>query len=175
MGRCRFVQPDVVRLMLSDVHKREHDELVSKGVEISKGHYRPATDEEVTASFARLSASVKDGAWIDVKKELNAGESRRVFARLVKAMHFNEKAEIDPEQVGMSKVVEFLVGWSLTDAAGKAVPVSEAAISNLDSETYAEIVKAIDAHEEAGDKQREERKNETGNTSNASAISSSAN
>ena len=126
MSRCRFVQPDVVRLPLSD------------------------------------------GDWIDVKKELNAGENRRVFARLVKAMHFNEKAEIDPEQVGMSKVVEFLVGWSLTDAAGKAVPVSEAAISNLDSETYAEIVKAIDAHEEAGDKQREERKNESGNTSNTS-------
>lgn len=133
MARCRFVQPDVVRLPLSD------------------------------------------GDWIDVKKELNAGEQRRVFSRLVKAMHFNEKAEVDPEQVGLSKVVEFLVGWSFTDSGGKPVPVSEAAIGNLDGATYAEIVKAVDAHEEASDKARDERKNEKGDETRSSAISSSVN
>ena len=125
--RCRFVQPDVVRLPLAD-----------------------SMD------------------WIDVKKELNAGEQRRVFARLVKAMHFNEKAEVDPEQVGLSKVIEYLVGWSFVDASGKSVPVSAAAISNLDGETYAEIVKLIDAHEEAGDKARDERKNAKGDESSSS-------
>ena len=122
MARCRFVQPDVIRLPLSD------------------------------------------GDYIDVKKELNAGEQRRVFSRLVKAMHFSEKPEIDPEQVGLSKVVEYLVGWSFADAQGKPVPVSEAAISNLDGETYGEIVKAIDAHDEAVTQERETRKNETADT-----------
>jgi hypothetical protein len=133
MARCRFVQPDVVRLTLSD------------------------------------------GDWIDVKKELNAGESRKVFTRLVKAMHFNEKAEVDPDQVGLSKVVEFLVGWSLVDAQGKPVPVSEAAINNLDSATYAEVVKVIDAHEAAGDATREALKNEKGDENKSLAISSSVN
>ncbi len=133
MARCRFVQPDVVRLSLSD------------------------------------------GDWIDVKKELNAGESRRVFTRLVKAMHFNEKAEVDPDQVGLSKVIEFLVGWSLTDQSGKPVPVSEAAINNLDGETYAEIVKAIDVHEAASDAAREALKNAKGDVSTSSAILSSVN
>jgi hypothetical protein len=122
MARCRFVQPDVIRLPLSD------------------------------------------GDYIDVKKELNAGEQRRVFSRLVKAMHFSEKPEIDPEQVGLSKVVEYLVGWSFADAQGKPVPVSEAAISNLDGETYGEIVKAIDAHDDAVTQERETRKNETADT-----------
>jgi hypothetical protein len=126
MGRTRFVQPDVVRLSLSD------------------------------------------GDWIDVKRELNAGESRRVFARLVKTMHFNEKAEVDPEQVGLSKVAEFLVGWSLTDGDGKKVPISDAAINNLDADTYAEIVKAIDAHEAVGDAAREALKNATGDTAKSS-------
>jgi len=126
MARCRFVQPDVIRLPLSD------------------------------------------GDWIDVKKELNAGESRKVFTRIVKTMHFNEKAEIDPEQVGISKVIEFLVGWSLTDASGKPVPVSEASINNLDGETYAEIVKAIDAHEAAQDAAREDAKNAKGDVSKSS-------
>jgi hypothetical protein len=118
---------------------------------------------------------LSEGEWIEVKKELNAGEQRRVFTRLVKAMHFNEKAEIDPEQVGFSKVVEFLVGWSLTDAAGKSVPVSEGAISSLDGETYNEIVKVIDAHEEAVDKAIEERKNAQGDEIKLKLISSSAN
>ncbi len=118
--RCRFVQPDVVRLTLSD------------------------------------------GDYIDVKKELNAGEQRRVFSRLVKTMHFSEKPEVDPEQVGLSKVVEYLVGWSFADVSGKPVPVSEAALGNLDGETYGEIVKAIDAHDDAVTAERDARKNETG-------------
>lgn len=128
MSRCRFVQPEVVRLPLSD------------------------------------------GDWIDVKKELNAGEQRRVFSRLVKEMHFGEKAEVNPEQVGFSKVVEFLVGWSFTDADGKSVPVSEAAISNLDGDTYAEIVKAIDAHEEQLDAARAAEKNALADASKSLAI-----
>jgi hypothetical protein len=125
----------------------------------------------VQPDVVRLPLS--DGDWIDVKKELNAGENRRVFTRIVKTMHFNEKAEVDPDQVGLSKVVEFLVGWSLVDAAGKAVPVSESAINNLDGETYAEIVKAIDAHEAAGEAAREALKNGTGDETRSSATSSS--
>lgn len=131
MARCRFVQPDVVRLPLSD------------------------------------------GDWIDVKKTLNAGESRNVLTRLVKTMHFNEKAEIDPAQVGLSKVVEFLVGWSFVDANGKSVPVSESAINNLDGDTYAELVKAIDAHEEASDAAQEALKNATGDGTRSEATLSS--
>ena len=127
MGRCRFVQPDVIRLPLSD------------------------------------------GDWIDVKKELNAGEQRRVFSRLVKTMHFNEKAEIDAEQVGLSKVVEYVVGWSFTDAAGKPVPVSEAAICNLDGDTYQEIVRAVDVHENEVESARELAKNAKGDANKSSA------
>jgi len=131
MGRCRFVQPEITTLKISD-------------------------DD-----------------WIEVKKELNAGEERRVFSRLVKTMHFSEKPEIDPEQVGLSKVVEYLVGWSLTDAAGKRVPVSEAALKNLDGDTYGEIVKVIDAHDEAVIVARDARKNATGGTTKSSGTLSS--
>jgi len=128
MGRCRFVQPDVVRLPLSD------------------------------------------GEWIDVKRELNAGEQRRVFSRLVKALHFNEKAEVNPEQVGLSKVVEYVVDWSLVDAGGKRVPVSEAAIGNLDGDTYGEIVRAVDVHENEIESARELRKNDPAGESKSKAI-----
>ena len=84
-------------------------------------------------------------------------------------MHFNEKAVIDPEQVGRSKIVEYLVGWSFLDAAGKSVPVSDAAIDNLDAETYSEVTKAIDAHENEIEAAIAVRKNDR-----AGAIKSSA-
>ncbi len=129
MGRCRFVQPDVVRLTLSD------------------------------------------GDYIDVKKELNAGEERRVWWRLVKTMIPGEQPVLDPEKVGLTKVVEYLVGWSFTDAAGKPVKVSEAALTNLDGDTYGEIVKAIDAHDEAVTAARDERKNAKGDTTKSSETS----
>jgi hypothetical protein len=117
MGRCRFVQPETVRLSLSD------------------------------------------GEFVDIKKELNAGEQRRVFAGLVKHMGAGETIELAPEQVGLTKLLAYLIGWSLVDANEKPVPVNEGAINALDSETYAELVAAIDAHEEAVEKARAMRKN----------------
>jgi hypothetical protein len=115
--RCRFVQPDIVRLTLSD------------------------------------------GDFVDVKKQLNAGEQRRLFAQMMRDMTPGEKVQLIPEQVGRTKVIAYVIGWSFRDADGKPVPVSESAIDNLDTETYQEIVKAIDDHEAKYDALREQEKN----------------
>jgi len=123
----------------------------------------------VQPDVVRLTLS--DGDYIDVKKELNAGEERRVWWRLVKTMTPGEKPVLDPEKVGLTKVVEYLVGWSFTDTAGKPVKVSEAALTNLDGETYSEIVKVIDAHDDAVIAEREARKNGKGDTANSSTTS----
>ena len=118
MARCRFVQPETVRLALSD------------------------------------------GDWIDVKKELNAGEQRLVFAGLVKDMHAgNPQVTLDPKLVGLTKLTAYVVGWSFVDAAGKSVEVCEGAINALDGDTYAEIVAAVDAHEDQIEQARAARKN----------------
>jgi hypothetical protein len=132
MGRNRFVQPDIVRLNLSD------------------------------------------GDYIDIKKELNAGETRRVFGRLVKDMRAGEAVMLEPEQVGLTKISEYVVGWSFTDADGRPVDVSEGANNNLDQETYKEIADAIDAHEAKITAEREARKNATTGTRSSEAISVSA-
>lgn len=131
MSRCRFVQPDIVRLPLSD------------------------------------------GDWIDVKKQLNAGEQRRIFGRLVKAMHIGEKTEVDPEQVGKTKLIEYIVGWSFVNAAGGPEPFSEDALENLDVDTFGEIVKAVDDHEETQERKRLDAKNGQGDASKSSATSPS--
>lgn len=103
----------------------------------------------VEPNIKRLPLS--DGDYIDVKRELNARESRRVYARMIKGgqIESGEKAMLDPEQVGFTKIVEYLTGWSFVDASGQPVPVSEDAVGNLDVDTLRELITAIDAHEEA--------------------------
>jgi hypothetical protein len=116
-------------------------------------------DEFVQPEVVRLTL---DGdRWIDVKRELSAGESRRVFARLVKTMQPGDqrvKTELDPEKVGLTKIVEYLVGWSFSNGDGKPVPISEAALNNLRPAVYKAITEAIDAHEERVDAEREAMK-----------------
>jgi hypothetical protein len=111
----------------------------------------------VTPDVVRLPLS--DGDWVDVKKELNAGEQRRIFTGLVKTMQAGEKPELNPDQVGVTKLVEYILGWSFHDSAGNPVPFNAAALNNLDGDTYAELIKVIDAHDEAAEKARDERKN----------------
>ena len=130
-----------------------------------------ARNRFVKPQTVRLELS--DGDWIEVKKELNAGEHRRVFGRLVKDMRAGERAQLDPEQVGLTKVVEYLVAWSLEDN-GKPVEITEGAINSLDAQTFGEIVKAIDAHEAAVDAEIEARKNDTDGGKVSSPISPSA-
>ena len=128
--RCRFVQPEIVRLPLSD------------------------------------------GDYVDVKKELTAGEQRRMFAGMMRDMTLGEKVTLNPELVGRTKVSAYVIVWSFVDAELKPVPVSDSAIDNLDTETYAELVKAIDAHEAAMEAVKE--KNGTSGRAKSEATSPSA-
>lgn len=111
----------------------------------------------IQPNTTRLTLS--DGDWLDVKSELNAGETRRVYTNLVKKMKAGEAAELNPEQVGKTKIQEYVVGWSLVGFDGKPMPFTPVALDSLDAETYAEISNAIDQHEEAVEKARTERKN----------------
>jgi hypothetical protein len=121
-----------------------------------------------------VKVNLSDGDWIDVKKELNAGEQRAIFTDLVVNMTAGEKPKLDPKQVGKTKLLQYIVGWSFTDAKGDAVPFSEGALENLDPDTYTELVEAVDAHEEAAEKVRAERKNDRSGESTSKAISLSA-
>jgi hypothetical protein len=80
---------------------------------------------------------------------------------------------LEPEQVGLTKIVEYLVGWSFTDGEGRPVDLSEGAINNLDQDTYREISEAIDAHEATITAEREARKNGKVGTRPSEAISAS--
>jgi len=174
MGRNRFVQPDIVRLPLADVHRNALRDLQDSDKQKALRPDARATRADIELAKAKLADAEADGAWIDIKKELNAGETRRVFGRLVKDMRAGEAVMLEPEQVGLTKISEYVVGWSFTDAAGRPVDVSEGAINNLDQETYKEIADAIDAHETKMQAEKDARKNYQTGTLTSEAISVSA-
>ncbi len=116
MGRCRVVQPEVVRIEISD------------------------------------------GDFLDVKKQLNIGEYRRQFAEVYKQSASGGQT-IDLERIGKTKLLAYLVGWSFVDLSGAPLSVSESSVDALDTDTYQELVAAIDAHETTEQKARAARKN----------------
>jgi len=120
MARCRFVQPEVDRLQLSD------------------------------------------GDYVDIKRELSAGEQNDLMGDLIEEYAAGEKVKLKPKEVIRARLRAYIVGWSFTDPDGRPVPVSPSSIYNLDQPTQTEIVAAIDAHEAARKTQEDARKNLTG-------------
>lgn len=126
--------------------------------------------------------TISDGDYLDVKKTLNAGEYRDLMANMAGTSHFGERAIVDLRKVGIAKVLQYLVGWSLVGIGEKPLPYSLempedariATLRGLERETFSEILDAVDAHEERVDQEREARKNAQAAGNGSSVISTSA-
>lgn len=102
--------------------------------------------------------------WIVVKKHLTAGEQRRMFKLMM-----DGHGGIEPVNVGLSKMVAFLLDWSITDADDKPIVIEDQpdnfkiqALDNLTPKTFKKVLKAIEAHEAAMDlEEDDEKKTET--------------
>lgn len=123
----------------------------------------------VRPTVVRLPLS--DGDYIDVKHELTAGEQRRVFSSLIKEMHAGEPAVLDPALVGKTQLLEYIVGWSFVGQDGEPAPFSAAALDTLDTNTYEELVAAVQAHDAASEAARAARKNGRAGETPSSGIS----
>jgi hypothetical protein len=106
MSRYRFVEPEIVRLDLSD------------------------------------------GDWIEVKKELNVGEARKVADRSQRAVTNSETGEsvVDSDLNSVALLEAYLVGWSFVDKRGTQTKPTAATIRALDQPTFLEIVQALGVH-----------------------------
>lgn len=124
-------------------------------------------------AIERLALS--NGEWIEVKRRLNAGEARRVFARMIKTMAAGEKTELDPMEVGRSQAVEYLVDWSFEDLPidGKSPQAKADALDAMDPDLFQEVVTAISAHEKKMDAEREAAKKSQATETESSPILSS--
>ncbi len=89
---------------------------------------------------------LSSGDFIDVKSQLTAGETRMVYAGMVKEQRFGEQATADPTRVGLTKIMQYLLAWSLVDLEGKPLPLTESDLLGQDMPTFLEINEAIDAH-----------------------------
>lgn len=128
-----------------------------------------------------VKLDISQGDWLLVKQQLNAGESRAQFARILQAASPGEKPRLDTTQVGISRVLAYLLDWSLVDPTGKRIEIagkSEAAVlaalNSLDTDSFSEILRAVTAHEEAMDEAREKEKNDPDGETKSLAISPSA-
>jgi hypothetical protein len=97
--------------------------------------------------------------WIEVKVELTLDETLTMYGRMRPYVTPGGENQLIAKEVGIARVVAYLVDWSFKDRAGKRIPVTESAIGTLKFPTYQEILAAIDAHVAAEEARRSGEKN----------------
>jgi hypothetical protein len=122
---------------------------------------------------------LKDGHWIEIKKDLTAGEERALRSsgfRRVSQRKEDETNEVDVDWTAMAfaRVEAYLVDWSARDDKGKSVAVSKAAIRALDEDSFNEIDEAIKAYVEARDAAKKAAAKPTTSGSSIASADSSA-
>lgn len=112
---------------------------------------------------------LSNGDTITIKSRLSSGERRAAFSRLYLA-DTDGKLRVNPLQSGLAMMTEYLVDWTFTDDDGAPVPIRglsiaelESVLDTLDSESFAEIKGAIEAHEaRMAEARAEEKKTQAG-------------
>jgi len=103
---------------------------------------------------------LSDGDTITIRKRLNAGERRAMFARMYETDQ--EDAEGKPRlrvntlQTGLALVVAYLLDWSFADESGAVVSLRglstdevESIVNSLHPDSFAEIKTAIETYTDA--------------------------
>lgn len=123
--------------------------------------------------------TISQGDTLTVKARLTAGESRQAYARMYRDNSSGQRV-IDPLESGMALTLAYLLDWSLIDDQGQLVVIREkpegvlrGALDALDIDSFEEIKKAIEAHEEAMTAERDASKKILDGEPNSPAISPS--
>jgi hypothetical protein len=118
----------------------------------------------VIPETVRIDLSGED--WIDIKKKLTVGETRRMqlggIKMVGKAGQPEMEVSMDIEALSLAKVTVYLLDWSFEDAEGRRVDLSRQSIEALDEASYQEISDAIDEHTKAMDKEKKITPKNTG-------------
>lgn len=102
----------------------------------------------VQPDIARLDLS--DSDWVEVKERLTYAEHQRLYSsmlRTVKEGGGDGEIGVDLGRFNLLRLETWLVDWSFRDANDKPVPLTRAAIENLDPDTVREIDEALDRHQ----------------------------
>lgn len=104
---------------------------------------------------------LSNGDWLLVKKRLNAGENK---AKLKRGRGADGRP--DAIEAGTATILAYLLDWSVKGPDGKVLlirdqspTVVEEAVNAVDPHSYTEILRAIEAHEDAMEAERAAEKN----------------
>ncbi|HXI32163.1 MAG TPA: hypothetical protein VNG89_27175 [Vicinamibacterales bacterium] len=105
----------------------------------------------------RVRLPLSDGDYVDVKRQLTAGEYRKLLYDQFKNTAVGEKVTLDHAKIGTSKLLAYILGWSFVSVIDQQpIPydpqdpeeLRRSALDDLlDPETYRELIAAVDAHE----------------------------
>lgn len=104
----------------------------------------------------RVRLPLSDGDYVDVKRELNAGEYRQLLYSQFKDSPDGDKLVPDHEKIGIAKLVAYILSWSLVSCVDhQPIPydpqdpqeLRRAVLDDLDTDTYRELIAAVSAHE----------------------------
>lgn len=96
--------------------------------------------------------TLSEDEWIEVKKELNAGEERKLasLAMVPTPITVDGKTKIvdriDWSQWDLLKAELWMTSWHLHDSTGNVPPLSLDSLKALDIKTFSEITSIIDRH-----------------------------
>lgn len=119
------------------------------------------------------------GQTVKIRTRLSNGDRRARLSRLYRAQP-SGALRVDPMQVGMATVTAYLLDWSLVDPDGQPVPIRGISVDDLttilddlDPDRFAAILDAIEQHELALLKERDDLKKTLAGAPTSPPISSS--
>lgn len=116
----------------------------------------------VTPETVRLPLAGDDGDWIEVKRELTAGEAKAMRTSAFTYMagkpegapqtQDNEgdvKIGVDWKKLGLANILTYVTDWNAKDAQGRPVRFCREAVEQLSEADFGRIEQALTAHKEA--------------------------
>lgn len=104
--------------------------------------------------------TLASGATITVRRRLNAGEQRRMFARMYVA-GTDGRLKVNPLETGIATMTAYLVDWTVPALDGEPFPIRDLSpeelvpiLDNLEPDVYSEIRALIEDHENVQERER---------------------
>lgn len=120
----------------------------------------PIVRPETVRVYLQPRGDDDDADWLEMAKELTAGEYRDMFVAQFKDAPAGERPSLDLKQLGISRALSYVKEWSYVDFKGEPLPVTEEWLRKFDQTTFAEVIAAVEVHHDACEAVSEARKND---------------
>lgn len=111
-----------------------------------------------------------DGQWMDIKKQLNTGETQEMYRQMR-----GTDGAVDSSKIRLAKVAAYLLDWSLVDLGGKKAEPNEDSLKNMHPLAFGDLFDKVLAHEKSIEAEFEDaKKSPAGETPSSATFASAA-